>query len=125
LQREALWQAMYAGGNGYKGGPLTMSAISGIDIALWDIAGKAAGVPIYQLLGGACRDRIRMYRSASGGVMPHCVEPGEPYRPLGGPRRRNVADDPAAWADAARVLVQEWGFRCLKVHFGVGESLEA
>ena len=47
LQREALWQAMYSGGNGYKGGPLTMSAISGIDIALWDIAGKWAGVPIY------------------------------------------------------------------------------
>ena len=47
LHREALWQAMYAGGNGYKGGALTMSAISGIDIALWDIAGKWAGVPIY------------------------------------------------------------------------------
>jgi len=46
-----------------------MSAISGIDIALWDIAGQWAGVPIYQLLGGACRDRIRMYR-ATGGAHP-------------------------------------------------------
>ena len=79
LQREELWRQMYEGGNGYKGGAVTMSAISGIDIALWDIAGKAAGLPVYQLLGGACRDRIKMYR-ATGGAMPHYVEPGQPYR---------------------------------------------
>jgi galactonate dehydratase len=47
---ETLWQAMYNAGVGYKGGPVTMSAISGIDIALWDIKGKAAGLPIHQLL---------------------------------------------------------------------------
>ena len=78
-QIERLWQAMYEAGLGYKGGAVTMSAISGIDIALWDIAGKAAGLPIHRLLGGACRDRIRMYR-ATGGRMPWCVEPGQAYR---------------------------------------------
>jgi galactonate dehydratase len=118
---ETLWQAMYEGGLGYKGGPVTMSAISGIDIALWDIAGKAAGLSIHQMLGGACRDRVRMYR-ATGGEMPHYVEPGQPYR--AGYARTPDADGVQAWAAAARVLVQEWGFRCLKVHFGLGDGLE-
>ncbi len=46
---------MYNAGNGYKGGPIKMSALSGIDIALWDIAGKAVGQPIHKLLGGPCQ----------------------------------------------------------------------
>lgn len=45
----------------YRGGPILMSALSGIEQALWDIKGKALGVPVYELLGGRCRDRIRMY----------------------------------------------------------------
>jgi galactonate dehydratase len=123
LRREDLWQSMYDGGLGYKGGPVTMSAISGIDIALWDLAGKAAGVPIYQLLGGQCRERIRMYR-ATGGELPYCVEPGQAYRegrPAGSVRN---PEDPEVWREGARVLVQEWGFRTLKVHFGPGDGLE-
>lgn len=120
---ESLWERMYASGSGYKGGPIKMSAISGIDIALWDIAGKAAGVPIYQLLGGKTRDRIKMYR-ATGGGLPHFIQPGEPYR--AGDAGKPAADrhDPAVWAEGARILAQEWGFRALKVHFGPGEGLE-
>jgi galactonate dehydratase len=118
---EELWRLMYEGGSGYKGGPVKMSAISGIDIALWDIAGKAAGVPIYQMLGGACRERVRMYR-AVGGALPWCVEPGQPYD-IGRPKNLSVwSHDPKVWAEAARVLVQEWGFRCLKAHIGVGDG---
>jgi galactonate dehydratase len=124
---EHLWDVMYNSGLGYKGGPIKMSALSGIDIALWDIAGKAAGLPIHQLLGGATRDRIKLYR-ATGGSLPHYVEPGEPYR-AGYQRTGNVAtarrsNDPDTWAEAARILTQEWGFRALKVHFGPGEGLE-
>jgi galactonate dehydratase len=118
---EALWQAMYNAGVGYKGGPVTMSAISGIDIALWDIKGKAAGLPIHQLLGGACRDRVRMYR-ATGGALPYTVVPGQAYREGHAPA--GTAKGAQAWAEVARVLVQEWGFRCLKVHFGPGDGLE-
>ncbi len=50
----------------YHGGPHYMSALGGIEIALWDIAGKAAGQPVYQLLGGRVRDRVKVYRWAGG-----------------------------------------------------------
>ncbi len=120
---EALWAAMYDGGLGYKGGPVTMSAISGIDMALWDIAGQAAGLPVHQLLGGATRDRIKVYRAVAPGP-PHCVEPGLAYR-AGGTGVSADPADPAAWADAARTLVEDWGFRCLKAHFSPGEGLSA
>jgi len=54
------WQAMYRHAF-YRGGPVLTSAISGIDMALWDIKGKALGVPIYELLGGPTRSRVRVY----------------------------------------------------------------
>ncbi len=57
---EDIWQMLYRGGF-YRGGPILMSAIAGIDQALWDIKGKALGVPVHELLGGAVRDRMRMY----------------------------------------------------------------
>ncbi|WP_068311193.1 galactonate dehydratase [Polycladidibacter hongkongensis] len=57
---EDIWQMLYRGGF-YRGGPILMSALAGIDQALWDIKGKALGVPVHELLGGAVRDRMRMY----------------------------------------------------------------
>ena len=55
-----LWQAMYRGGF-YRGGAVFMSAIAGIDQALWDIKGKVLGTPVYELLGGRVRDRMKTY----------------------------------------------------------------
>lgn len=60
-----LWQVMYRGGF-YRGGAILMSAIAGIDQALWDIKGKSLGVPVYQLLGGLVRDRMKMYSWVGG-----------------------------------------------------------
>jgi len=60
-----LWQTLYRGGF-YRGGPILMSAIAGIDQALWDIKGKALGVPVYQLLGGLVRDRMKTYSWVGG-----------------------------------------------------------
>lgn len=60
LRIEDHWQVLTKGGF-YRGGPVLSSAVAGIDQALWDIAGKAYGVPVYQLLGGPVRDRVRMY----------------------------------------------------------------
>src|SRR5712691_1284413 len=54
------WQAIYRHAF-YRGGPILTSALSGIDQALWDIKGKAPGVPVYELLGGPTRDRVRVY----------------------------------------------------------------
>ena len=53
-------QALYRGGF-YRGGPLMLSAISGIEQAMWDIKGKYYNCPVYEMLGGKCRDKIRMY----------------------------------------------------------------
>ncbi|MEX2461914.1 MAG: galactonate dehydratase [Paenibacillaceae bacterium] len=71
LRIEDHWQVMYRGGF-YRGGPILMSAIAGIDQALWDIKGKYFNAPVYQLLGGACRDTIRIY-SWIGGDRPNDV----------------------------------------------------
>lgn len=60
LRIEHHWQHIYRSAF-FRGGNVLMSALSGIDQALWDIAGKHHGVPVYQLLGGAVRDRIRVY----------------------------------------------------------------
>ena len=89
LRIEDHWNVLYRGGF-YRGGPVLMSAISGIDQALWDIKGKAAGLPVHALLGGQCRDAIRVYSWVGG-------------------------DKPADAADAARGLV-EAGFTALKMN---------
>ena len=59
------WQRMYRGGF-YRGGPVLMSAIAGVDQALWDIKGKQLGVPVYELLGGPARERVRVYQWVGG-----------------------------------------------------------
>jgi len=65
------WNMMYRSGF-YRGGPVLMSALAGIDQALWDIKGKFFNVPIYELLGGRCRDKIEVY-SWVGGDEPKVV----------------------------------------------------
>lgn len=59
------WQTMYRGGF-YRGGPILMSAIAGIDQALWDIKGKVMGQPVYELLGGLVRDKMKTYSWVGG-----------------------------------------------------------
>lgn len=71
LRIEDHWQVMYRGGF-YRGGSILMSAIAGIDQALWDIKGKYFDAPIFQLLGGTCRDSMRVY-SWIGGDRPSDV----------------------------------------------------
>jgi galactonate dehydratase len=92
---ERLWQTMTRGPY-FKGGAVVMSAIAGIDQALWDIKAKALGVSLYELLGGPVRDRVRTYVNLGS--------------ELGGDAR-----DPSAWADAAREA-RKAGFDAMKVY---------
>lgn len=68
-----IWQTMYRS-NFYRGGAILMSAIAGIDQALWDIKGKALGVPVYELLGGKVRDKMKVYGWVGGDRPSEVVE---------------------------------------------------
>lgn len=67
------WQAIYRGGF-YRGGPILTSALSGIEQAMWDIVGKWLGQPVYRLLGGPTRERIRMYGWVGGETYGEYIE---------------------------------------------------
>src|SRR5260370_30633644 len=74
----------------FPGGAVINAAMSGIEHALWDIAGKAAGLPVYMLLGGKCRDRVRAYQTAGGRT-------------------------PAQLAESAKRLIAKYGYTALKM----------
>jgi galactonate dehydratase len=69
LRIEHLWQKVYRH-SFYRGGPVMMSALSGVDQALWDIFGKSVNLPVHQLLGGRVRDKIRVYANGPRGTEP-------------------------------------------------------
>jgi len=87
---EAIWQKLYIGSR-FPGGSVVNAAISGIDQALWDIKGKALDVPVYELLGGRCRDRIRVYQNPGGST-------------------------PEETTQNAVELIQEFGFTAIKTN---------
>lgn len=94
---EHLWQIMYRHPF-FRPGLVGLSAISGIEMACWDILGKSVGLPVYQLLGGRVRDKIRFYDHLGGGDM-HSLY---------------LDDTPKAMADRARESVER-GFTAIKV----------
>jgi galactonate dehydratase len=86
---EHLWAKMYNFAR-FPGGSVINAAISGIEMACWDIAGKAAGLPVYKMLGGKTRDKVRVYQSARG-------------------------DTSEETADHAQALIERYGYTALKI----------
>jgi mannonate dehydratase len=79
---EDTWHYLYKGAY-WRRGPVTMTAIAAVDTALWDIAGKALGVPVHQLLGGRARDSVLVYGHASGADIAEAVRAAAHYVELG------------------------------------------
>jgi mannonate dehydratase len=70
---EDIWHYLYKGAY-WRRGPVTMTAIAAVDTALWDIKGKALGVPVYQLLGGQARDDVMVYGHCNGETIDDAVK---------------------------------------------------
>ncbi|RVU40185.1 D-galactonate dehydratase family protein [Rheinheimera riviphila] len=81
-QIEDIWQYFYRGAY-WRRGPVGMTALAAIDVALWDIKAKAAGMPLFQLLGGRSRDKVLVYGHANGKDIADTVEAVARYRELG------------------------------------------
>ncbi len=79
---EYIWRLLYNGSR-FPGGSILNAAISGIEIACWDLKGKALGVPVYELIGGRCRDRVRVYLGVSGSTPREVADSAKRAQDLG------------------------------------------
>ncbi len=84
---EDIWQVGYRGGF-YRGGAVMMSALSGLEQALWDLKGRVLGLPAWQMLGGKVRDKVRSYAWIGGDRRTRSAKPPQDGRSRASPRSR-------------------------------------
>lgn len=111
FQIEHIWTSLHRRVT-WTGGAVTISAISAIDLALWDLKARALGVPVYELAGGKVRDRVPLYANGWRGLRSAHGEAGDSFQ--------RELDQIAASGKA----VAEMGFGCLKIYpFGGGQAI--
>jgi galactonate dehydratase len=100
-QIEDIWQVLYRGGF-YRGGPVMMSAIAGVDQALWDIKGQRYNLPVYQFLGGAVREKVRVYSWIGGKTPDDITKDAKAKLALGyNAIKMGATDQPMHYVDSA------------------------
>ena len=115
---EDIWQVLYRGGF-YRGGPVLMSAISGIDQALWDLKGKYLDVPVYELLGGAVRQKMKMYCWIGGDHPEVILDQAREKVRQGYQAVKMNATGPMEWIDSIRKVKKvSDNIRLLREEFG-------
>jgi galactonate dehydratase len=119
---EDLWQTMYRGGF-YRGGEILMSAISGIEQALWDIKGKALDVPVYELLGGAVRDKMRVYAWIGGDNPSEAAEAAKGRMTEGYTALKMNGTGPMEWIDTP-AQIELAASRLAAVRDAVGNNVQ-
>lgn len=119
---EDMFQVLYRGGF-YRGGPVLTSAISGIEQAMWDIKGKALDVPIYELLGGACREKVKVYCWIGGDRPDDVVKSAKEKHDQGYRAIKMNATPEVAWIDSFKV-VDEVLSRVAAIRDSVGHDLD-
>lgn len=117
-----LWQSMFRGAF-WRGGPTLCAAISGIEMCLWDILGKSLGTPVWQLLGGAVRDRIRVYSRPLGNTPQELAQSARGVVARGFTAMKFCPFDQVQVIDSYRV-VEEAAARVQAVREAVGTGVD-
>ena len=120
---EYLWRLMYNASR-FPGGSLLNAAISGIETALWDLKGKAHNLPVYQLLGGRCRDRIRVYLGVGGNTPANVAQSAADAVKQGFTAVKMAPQPPAAEKMPWSQVLRETKKRMEAVRKAVGEDVE-
>lgn len=117
-----LWQTMYRAGF-YRGGAILMSAIAGIDQALWDIKGKVLGAPVYELLGGLVRDKMKTYSWVGGDRPSDVIEGIRKLREAGFDTFKMNGTEEMGFIDSAKAVDAAVG-RIAEIRSAFGNEIE-